>query len=176
MDLGTRNAVASALKRFKQTGVLKQILRGLYIVPQHDSQLGELAPSMKAILEAIQDRDSIRIQPAGGYAANLLGLSDQVPLNPVFLTDGPNHRIRLGHQSITLKHTTPRAMSVAGRISGLVIQALRHIGKQHVDDSHLKKLSSRLSDKDKQQLLRDIRYAPAWIVPHINQIAKSEGK
>lgn len=173
-DLGNRTAVASALKRHKQAGMICQVARGLYESPRHDSFLGPLSPSVDAIVEALQGRDAIRLQPSGGYAANLLGLSEQVPMKIVFLTDGPARRIQLGKQVILLKHTTPRAMATAGRVSGLVIQALRHIGQRHVDDSMVAKLRKRLSDDDKNQLLQDIRYAPAWIAAIMRRIAGQE--
>jgi hypothetical protein len=134
-----------------------------------------LAPSIDAISKAITNRDAIRLQPSGAYAANLLGLSDQVPMKVVFLTDGPTRHIRLGRQEIILKRTTPRNMATAGRISGLVIQALRHLGRRHVDDSITKNLQRRLKESDKKQLLKDIRYAPAWIAAIMRKVAQPEG-
>ena len=125
---------------------------------------------------ALKGRDNILLQPSGGYAANLLGLSDQVPMKIVFLTDGPGRRVQLGKQAIMLKHTTPRAMASAGRLSGLVIQALRHIGQRHVDNAIVTRLQKRLSDDDRTQLLQDIRYAPAWIAAILRRVAGPEGK
>ena len=78
-DLGSRNAVASALKRFKADGMIRQLARGLYDYPVHDSVLGTVTPSADAIARALVVRDAIRLQPSGAYAANVLGLSEQVP-------------------------------------------------------------------------------------------------
>ena len=94
----------------------------------------------------------------------------------VFLTDGPARRVQLGKQVIMLKHTTPRAMATAGRVSGLVIQALRHIGQRYVDDAIVARLQKRLSDVDRKQLLQDIRYASAWIAALLRRVAGPEGK
>jgi len=91
------------------------------------------------------------------------------------LTDGPTRRIELGKQVIQLKRTTPRNMETAGRISGLVIQALRHIGQRHVDDALVARLRERLSADDKQVLLEDLRFAPAWIAAIMRRIAEPEG-
>jgi hypothetical protein len=63
-------------------------------------------------------------------------------------------------------------MATAGRISGLVIQALRHIGNEATDESTVKALRSKLSDEDKARLLKDIRYAPGWIADIIREIAR----
>lgn len=92
----------------------------------------------------------------------------------VFLTDGPARRVQIGKQIIMLKHTTPRAMASAGRVSGVVIQALRHIGKRHADDAVVANLQKRLSASDKKVLLRDLRYAPAWIAAILRRVAGPE--
>jgi len=174
-DLGSRTAVASALKRHNQAGAIRQIARGLYEVPRHDPQLGLLSPSLDAVIEALKGRDAIQVQTSGGYAANLLGLSNQVPMKVVLLTNGPTRRIELGKQVIQLKRTTPRNMETAGRISGLVIQALRHIGQRHADDALVARLRKRLSAEDKQVLLEDLRFAPEWIAAIMRRIAEPEG-
>jgi len=90
----------------------------------------------------------------------------------VFLTDGVSRKIVLGKQTIILKRTTPRNMATAKRISGLVIQALRHLGQRHVDDSVVRILQQRLTDDDKKQMLKDLRYAPAWIAVIMRKIAQ----
>ena len=113
--------------------------------------------------EALAEKDNLKIQPTGAYAANLLGLSDQVPAKVVFLTDGNARIIRLGKLSIRLKKTTPKNMATAGRMSGLVIQALRYLGQNHVDNKIIGILRKKLSNEDKRQLINDIRYVPAWI-------------
>ncbi len=176
MDLGSRQAVDLVLHRLAKKGTLRRLARGLYDYPRTDPDLGLLSPTTDAIVKALKGRDKILLQPSGGYAANLLGLSDQVPMKIVFLTDGPARRVQLGKQVIILKHTTPRAMATAGRISGLVIQALRHIGQGHVDDAVVFRLQKRLSDDDRRQLLQDIRYAPAWIAAILRRVAGLEGK
>ena len=174
LDLGSRQAVDLALHRLVKKGTLRRLARGLYDYPRTDPDLGPLAPSIDAIVKALKGREAIRLQPSGGYAANLLGLSEQVPMKIVFLTDGPARRVQLGKQVIQLEHTTPRAMATAGRMSGLVIQALRHIGQQHLDNALVARLRNRLSDDDRKQLLQDIRYAPAWIAAVMRRVAAQE--
>lgn len=174
LDLGNRATVGSSLSRHKKKGTIRQLARGIYDYPATHPQLGLLAPSIDAIAKALAGRDATRIQPSGAYAANLLGLSQQVPMKAVFLTDGPSRKVRIGNQEIILKRTTPRNMATAGKVSGLVIQALRHLGPSHVNDSMISQLRQQLNDKDKELLLKDIRYAPAWIGAMMRKVALSE--
>ena len=162
-DLGTRNAVASALKRFKAEGIIRLIARGLYDYPVRDPVLGIVAPSADAIARALVVRDAIRLQPSGAYAANILGLSEQVPSRIVFLTDGPARKVKTGKREILLQHTTPRNMATAGRKSGTLIQALRYLGQEQVDDQVLAILRRQIADADRSAIRKDLRHAPAWI-------------
>jgi len=171
LDLGSRQAVDLTLHRLAKKRTLRRLARGLYDYPRTDPELGLLSPTIDAIVKALKGRDKILLQPSGGYAANLLGLSDQVSMKIVFLTDGPARRVQIGKQVIMLKHTTPRAMATAGRISGLVIHGLRHLGQKHVDDNVVAHLRKRLSSDDKKQLLRDAPYAPAWIAAILRRVA-----
>jgi len=175
LDLGRRQAVGVALHRLVKKGTLRSLARGLYDYPRTDPDLGLLSPTTDAIVKALKGRDNILLQPSGAYAANLLGLSEQVPMKIVLLTDGPARRVQLGKQIIILKHTTPKAMATAGKISGLLIQALRHIGQKNVDDTVVERLRNRLSEDDKKRLLKDIRYAPAWIAAIMRRVAQLEG-
>jgi hypothetical protein len=163
LDLGNRSAVSKALERLVKRGTIRRLARGLYDYPQKHSKLGNLPANYEQIGKALAGKDNLRIQPSGAYAANLLGLTEQVSAKIVFLTDGANRTINIGNQKIIFKKTTPKNMATAGRISGLVIQALRYIGKNQTDAQIIGKLLRRLSPEDKQQLINDIRYAPAWI-------------
>jgi hypothetical protein len=129
----------------------------LYDHPAQDPRIGVLTPSIDAVAQALKGRDASRLQPTGAHAANILGLSDQVPTRTVFLTDGRSRRVKLGQQEIILRHTTLRNMATAGTTSGLVIQALRWIGQRNVDDQTCALLAKRITDDDKRKLIEDVR-------------------
>lgn len=174
LDLGSRPAIDQTLSRHCRAGRLRKIARGLYDLPRLDPQLGQLSPNSDAIADALKGRDAIRLQPTGAHAANMLGLSDHVPVKIVYLTDGPSRRVTVGGLDIVLKHTTTRNMATAGRLSGLVIQALRWLGKDHVDDSIVAKLRRNLKSADRAALVRDAPYAPAWIARIFHELASDD--
>ena len=157
--------------RLVQKGTIRRLARGLYDYPKQHPKLGILSPDPDTVGKALAGRDAIRIQPSGAYAANLLGLSEQVPAKVVFLTDGPARRVKLGRREIILKRTTPRNMAPAGRISGTVIQALRFIGEKHINDAHIAHLKALLPEEDRARLHKDRVYAPGWMHAIIEAIA-----
>jgi predicted transcriptional regulator of viral defense system len=172
--LGSYSAVTYALKSLCDKGQIRRLGRGVYDYPKPHPILGGLMPTPEQIASAVARQNNLQIQPSGAYAANLLGLSEQVPARIVFLTNGANRRISVGRQEIILKRTTPKNMATAGRISGVVIQALRYLGKDYVDDAVIDTLAGRLTRDDREQLITDIRHAPAWIGAIFRRLAKQD--
>ena len=170
LDLGSRVAVDHSLSRLEKKGTIRRLAFGLYDYPKRHPRLGDLLPSNDAVAQAIAESAKVKLQPSGAYAANLLGLSEQVPMRITYLTSGTSRKVRLGKREIILKKTTPREMITAGRISGLVIQALRYLGQNEVTPELLEKLRSRLTEEEKEQIRKDTAYAPAWIGRHMKKI------
>src|SRR5258708_1940647 len=174
LDLGSREAVDTALHRLARKGTIRRLARGVYDFPKEHPVLGTLQPSAEAVAQALAGRDQTRLQPAGAYAANALGLSEQVPAKAVFLTDGPTRTVRIGPMTIQLRRTTPRNMATAGRLSGLVIQALRELGEEHVTPERLAYLKRTLPAEKRRELMKDLKLAPAWMHPILRGLAEEE--
>jgi len=161
--LGSEAAIHQALKRLTEKGILLRIAHGIYLYPKTDPELGILYPPIDEIAKAIAKRDKARIIPTGVQALNLLGLSTQLPMKVVYLTDGAQRNISIGNQSIKFKKTSPRNLVAKGEISGLVIQALREIGKDNASDSQLRIIHEILQKEDPANVRNDVGLAPAWI-------------
>jgi hypothetical protein len=172
LEIGSREAVDVALHRLARRGTIRRLARGVYDLPKEHPVLGPLAPSAEAVARALAGRDRTRLQPAGAYAANALGLSEQVPAKAVFLTDGPARTVRIGTMTIQLRRTTPRNMAAAGRLSGLLIQALRELGEEHVTPERRAHLRRMLPADQRRGLLKDLRLAPAWMHPIFRELAE----
>lgn len=171
LDIGRRDAVDKALSRLAAKGTIRRLARGLYEYPREHPELGMLSPDIEKVAKALAGKDRIRLQPAGAYATNLLGLSEQVPAKVVFLTDGASRTVKIGRQEIQLRRTTPRNMATAGRLSGLLMQAFRHLGKEHITPERMEHLNRTLPAKERQQLLKDLPLAPAWMHPLFRELA-----
>ena len=161
--LGTPVAIRKALQRLREKGLIKQVAHGIYVRPKISELIGEVMPTAEDVARGIAKRDKIKLVPTGTYALNALGLSTQVPMNLVFLTDGAARTIKIGTRTIKLKRTTPKNLLAKGEISGLVIQALREIGKDKATEIEMQKILLLLRKEDKKKLIHDLELAPAWI-------------
>ena len=84
-------------------------------------------------------------------------------MNIVFLTDGSPRKIIMGKRSIKFKKTTPKNLLALGKISSLVIQALKEIGNGKILHSEEEKIINLLKKEDFFILKHDIALAPVWI-------------
>jgi len=172
LGFGSRQAVDIVLHRLVRKGTIRRLARGIYDFPKEHPKLGKLQPSPEKIAEALVGRDCTRIQPTGAYAANILGLSEQVPAKVVFLTDGPSRTVKIGATTIQLRRTTPKNMAMAGRLSGLLVQAFRELGKENVTLERLKHLKRTIPLNARKELLKDIRFAPEWMHSIFKELAE----
>jgi DNA-binding Xre family transcriptional regulator len=162
-NAGTTGAIRLSLHRLVQEKFLIRLSHGIYLYPKHDKELGILYPPVEEIAKAIAKRDKARIVPTGVHALNKLGLSTQVPMKMVYLTDGAPRSIQVGKRSIKFKKTTPKNLMAKGEISSLVIQALREIGKDNVTFEQLTKINDLLKKEHSELVMNDAFLAPAWI-------------
>ena len=163
ITIGNAKAVGKALERLVKSGELQRVATGIYFRPENDPVIGYVTPGIETIAKAIAKRDKARIVPTGVYALNQLGLSTQVPLNVIYLTDGAARKIKIGNRTITFKKTTPKNLAAIGEIDRLVIQALRTIGKDKVTSEEIEKIQQLLKKEKLTYLQQDIRMAPEWI-------------
>lgn len=160
---GSSKAVQKSLERLEDKGVIIRVSQGIYVRPKISKLIGPLTPSAEEVAEAIAKRDRIRTVPTGSYALNAIGLSTQVPINIVLLTDGSPREIKVGKRTIKFKKTTPKNLLAKGKISRLVIQALKEIGNGKATAEEERKIVDLLRREDEKDLKHDIALAPVWI-------------
>lgn len=170
-DLGSRAAIDQALSRLQRSGQIRRLARGVYEFPKVHPRIGVLSPSSEAVAKAMAERTGSRITVSGAKALNLLGLSTQVPMQNVYWTEGPSRTIRIGNQTVALKHVAPSKMIGAGTEAGMVIQAVRSLGKRAVQEVPVQALANRLPRSVKRAVRRLVHAGPIWSQPVLNRIS-----
>jgi hypothetical protein len=156
-------SVRTALTRLVQKQSIRRLAHGLYDLPNVHPSLGAIMPAMEKVIEAIKKSDAIEVQVTGAYAANLLGLSTQIPMRIELYTSGPKRMIHFGKQEILLKPTIPKNMIGAGTKAGLIFHALRQIGKDNITIEMIEQIKSQIEEKDIKHIKKQIHFAPVWI-------------
>ncbi len=170
LDLGGRAAVDQALSRLADKSQVRRLARGLYDVPRTSPKLGRLSPDPDAVAQALARASGGRLQVTGAHAANVLGLSTQVPATTEYLTSGPTREVTLGKRVVTLRHASPKVLVAPGSKAGTVVQALRYLGPQGAVQA-ADRLASTLGDVDRRVLKRATPNVPGWMRPVLSRLA-----
>lgn len=161
LHLGKRAAVDQALSRLARSGHLMRICQGVYMRPIR-TRFGRCAPSITAAIKALSELWGEIIVPCGGAAANRLRLTTQNPVRMVYLTSGPNRRLRFGSSVVELRHAPRWQLAVPHRKAGDVIRALAWLGPEEIEDG-LESVLPTLSEAEREELAAARAVMPIWM-------------
>ena len=170
-DLADVATVRKALSRLEEDGKIRRIMRGVYENPKFNDFLGEyVKPHPDKIAKALARKYGWTIVPCGDTALNMLGLSTQVPAVWLYVSDGNYREYTCGNFVIQFKRTTNKEISKISFKTALVIQAIKALGKDKITGDVIEKIRSLTTDKEKEQMFVEAKYATAWIYDVIKEI------
>lgn len=169
LHLGSRAGVDQALSRLERSGEILRITRGVYMRPVQ-GRYGPRTPSASAIVEAISHATGETIASHGAVAANILGLSTQVPMRPIYLTSGRSRSLKLGSQTVELRHAPDWQLLMPGEAAGDVVRALSWAGAKQAHRS-LKTLRKRLPHEELRSLTALRGRLPTWLAQEVASLA-----
>lgn len=173
-DISDNMKVGVCLSRLENEKLLRRIMRGVYDKPEYNSFLQEyLEPAPDKVANAIARNYGWTIVPCGDTALNLLGLSTQVPAIWLYVSDGPYKEYSFNNTTIKFKHTANKGISKLSYKTSLVIQALKALGKENIDNNVIVKLTKALTDDEKKNMLNEAKSTTSWIYEYIKSIARS---
>ena len=171
-DFGAASSIGTTLSRLAAKGLIRRVQRGIYEVPHSHPIVGTVGATTDAVIAAIARRDGLNISPSGAYAANALGLSDQVPARVFILTDGASRKVMLGNLVIRFCHTCPRNLLGAGTPVGIIFQAIRYLRRDGVTAQMIAQLNQRIDASAKRSIRKLTPQAAVWMRPILRQIAE----
>jgi len=171
ISVGARTAVDQALSRLAKSGFIRRLTQGIYDYPKISPRLGALSPKPDDVAKAVARKGGQVLSVSPAKAANMLGLTTQVPAKLIYLTNGSTRSKTFGGQTIYLRNAAIKNLVGAGTPTGLVFQALRYIGKDGINSIVLQKIAAHLSDDGLKSLVKDSQKAPDWMRPVAHDIA-----
>lgn len=176
-DVIENSRVGVILSRLEEDGVIRRVMRGIYDKPVYNDFLKEyIAPSPSLVAEALARNFGWTIVPCGDTALNILGLSTQVPAAWSYVSDGTYKEYTYDNTTIKFKRTTNKEISKLSYKTALIVQALKALGKDNIDDTIINKLKNDLTDEEKTTALLEAKAATSWIYEYIKQICKGDEK
>ena len=176
-DVIENSRVGVILSRLEEDGVIRRVMRGIYDKPVYNDFIKEyIAPSPSLVAEALARNFGWTIVPCGDTALNILGLSTQVPAAWSYVSDGTYKEYTYDNTTIKFKRTTNKEISKLSYKTALVVQALKALGKDNIDDTIINKLKNDLTDEETATALLEAKAATSWIYEYIKQICKGDEK
>lgn len=161
--------VRQVLSRLENEHLIERLAQGIYIKPKIDPVLGIIYPSTEEVAKEIAKRDKAHIAPTGVMALYLLGLTTQVPLKAVYLTDGSQREIKIEKRTIKFKRTVPKSFAIKDELLFLTVQAFKEIGQKEITPKFLQIIQHSIQKIDPKVLADQLRYAPVWIQKEIRK-------
>ena len=168
-DLGSAETIRKILHEATIAGILEKAGHGIYIKPK-DSRFGKVPIPLENIAREIADRDKCEILPTGSSAANLIGLSTQVPMNLSYITTGSTRTIKIGERKISFRHASPKNFAAKGRTMPLLIQGIKEIGEENISGADYEAISRFIKKQQDPYLNEDLSLAPVWIQKIIKKL------
>lgn len=169
--------IHQALSSLARAGKIRRVCHGVYDYPRYSELLGQaLSPDVDQVAQALARKFNWRIQPSGEAALNLLGVSTQVPGRWIYLSDGPSRDYALGEdgrQVLAFRKSALKDTGFKYRESGLLVQALKALGKERVDAAVVDTLRRRIEPKLCPRILADTRAVAGWILQIIKQVCEA---
>lgn len=161
-DLGAAETIRKILHEATISGVLEKAGHGIYIKPKI-SKFGKVPVPLEKIAREIAARDKCQILPTGSTAANLIGLSTQVPMNLSYITTGSTRAIKIGDRKISFRHASPKNFAAKGSVIPLLIQGIKEIGAENISGVEYEAIRLFIDKQQDPYLQEDLQLAPAWI-------------
>ena len=162
--IGNRKTVTWSLSSLRGRGIIRPLLSGIFDYPIYSELLQEwLAPDVDAVAQAIARKNQWHIQITGESALNYLGLSTQVPGRYLYLSDAQSREYQLMNSTIEFNRSPLKQSKFKSRQTEIITQALLSLGESNLNDVVITKITDFITEKEKPRILKDSRYAPAWI-------------
>lgn len=169
------NNIKQCLSRLMKDGSLRRVSRGIYQKPKFIPIIQRYASaSPELVVEALVRDNGWRIVPGGNAALNILGLDTQIPMKLVYVSSGPNRKYAFGNTSIEFRHRSSKEIGLFSEKTAVIIQALKTIGPDLINDRHVEVIRNQLTDDERESIRQERRFTFAWMQPFLMRIAEGE--
>lgn len=169
--LANRTQASRELTGLAKMGRLMRVARGMYVAVTA-SRFGPVPPPVDKVIQSLSQITGHAIVRHGAAAANALGLTTQVPVRQLFLTDGPAQKLYLGKQVIEVRRAPGWMLVLGDNLASDVIRALEWLGPDLAEQAIIK-LAGRIGRDEWLAMLGVQSHLPSWLATTIRHGAMS---
>lgn len=170
-DLSSITTIRKCLGRCVDDGIIRRVFDGVYEKPKFSKLLNEYLPTdPEKVAYALARSYHWTIAPCGDIALNKLGLTMQVHTVWSYVSDGPYRNYRWNNIQLKFKHKANREISLLSEQTVLVVEAIRALGKERIDENVIAQLQKKLLQSDKEVILSEATTCSEWIYETIRKV------
>lgn len=176
IDLGSREAIDTALYRLKEKNVIRKIIQGVYDYPEISQVVEKPLPAnMNKVAQAIARKFGWTITPSGETALNILGISNQVPAKYVYISTGRTVSYDIGNRTLQFKKGKLKEGNLKLPETRLLVQAIYALGKNSLTDDTIYLLKQTIDPAKYHLILKDIQTVTGWVRDAIKKVCEDSG-
>ncbi len=177
LDIAGNETVRRTLNQLVSENKIKRVINGFYYNPIYSELIGEYeAVSIHELALAIARKYNWNIAPYNSTALNLLGLSTQVPTHYKYISSGRYKEYKIGDTILEFKKVNPGEIANMSLKTATVIQAIKSLGKENINDQVIQKIRENLTEKERTDLMNESKSVPAWIYEVIREICEGQNE
>ncbi len=174
-DITSYDTAKKSLQRLEKQNVIRRVIDGIYVIPSYSKLTGELfLPAPEDIAHYIAKKNNWSTAPSGNKCLNILGLSTQLSMEYIYISDGPSRKYDYYGTEISFKHVPQKDIKDISLKAAIIIQALKILGKEYINDDTIKQIRGTLSVEEQRELLKDCVNVTSWIHSYIDKICRIE--
>lgn len=175
LDIASYETARKTLNRMVNERKIQRVIGGFYYNPRYSDLIGEYeAASIHELARAIARKYNWDIAPHGSTALNLLGLTTQVPTHYTYISSGRYKTYKIADTVLEFKKVNPGEIANMSLKTATVIQAIKSLGKEHINDQVVQKIRENLTEKERKDLMTESKSVSAWIYEVIREICEGE--
>ena len=175
LDIASYETARKTLNRMVNERKIQRVIGGFYYNPRYSELIGEYeAASIHELALAIARKYNWNIAPHGSTALNLSGLSTQVPTHYTYISSGRYKTYKIADTVLEFKKVNPGEIANMSLKTATVIQAIKSLGKEHINDQVVQQIRENLTGKERKDLMDESKSVSAWMYEVIREICEGE--
>lgn len=174
-DFADLERVDMALSSLAKKDTIRRVIRGIYDYPRYSELLKQrMAPDIHKVAQAQARKFGWRIQPSSPAAANIIGLSTQVPSQYIYQSDGPTRTYKIGKTELKYKHSALKEIGFRHDESAIIVSAFKAFKENQVSSRMIKKVRDWLPTEKRPKVLKDTERVTEWVYAAIKEVCRED--
>ena len=92
----------------------------------------------------------------------------------MYQSDGPDRSYEIEATQLTFNHVALKEFGFKADESGLIVQAFKHLGEDHITDAVIRHTREWLKPNQRKRVLKDTERVTGWVYEAIRKVCRED--